>query len=160
MNIEEIAFKDRTELAHLNGIDLLNIIEFLQKDRKQWINQFTQTHNESVEIQKENNELKKQLEDISEELELIRCDLHNRTSERDGYERELNECLSQQKEFIKYLEDEIYNIEPNGTGINYNCEYDSEEDYVMAMREQSRLNTLKEILQKYKEIIGVSDEKK
>ena len=32
MNIEEIAFKDRTELAHLNGIDLLNIIEFLQKN--------------------------------------------------------------------------------------------------------------------------------
>ena len=61
-SIEEIAFKDRTELAHLNGIDLLNIIEFLQKDRKQWINQFTQTHNESVEIQKENNELKKQIE--------------------------------------------------------------------------------------------------
>lgn len=66
----------------------------------------------------------------------------------------------QKKEFINYLEDKIYNIEPKGTGINYNCEYDSEEDYVMAMQEQSRLNTLKEILQKYKEIIGVSDEKK
>lgn len=61
---------------------------------------------------------------------------------------------NQQKKFIKYLEDEIDNIEPKGTGINYNCEYDSEEDYVMAMQEQSRLNTLKEILQKYKEIIG------
>lgn len=66
----------------------------------------------------------------------------------------------QKKEFINYLEDKIYDIEPKGTGINYNCEYDSEEDYVMAMQEQSRLNTLKEILQKYKEIIGVSDEKK
>lgn len=40
---------------------------------------------------KENQELKKRLENISEELELVRCDLHNRTSERDGYERELNE---------------------------------------------------------------------
>lgn len=67
---------------------------------------------------------------------------------------------TQQKEFIKYLEDEIYSIEPKGTGINYNCEYDSEEDYVMAMQEQSRLNTLKEVLQKYREIIGASDEKK
>jgi hypothetical protein len=67
---------------------------------------------------------------------------------------------TQQKEFIDYLEDEIYSIEPKGTGINYNCEYDSEEDYVMAMQEQSRLNTLKEILQKYREIIGASDEKK
>lgn len=61
---------------------------------------------------------------------------------------------TQQKEFINYLEDKIYSIEPKGTGINYNCEYDSEEDYVMAMQEQSRLNTLKEILQKYKSIIG------
>lgn len=58
MNIEEIAFKDRTELAHLNGIDLLNIIEFLQKDRQQWINQFSKTHNESVEIQTKNKQLK------------------------------------------------------------------------------------------------------
>lgn len=65
---------------------------------------------------------------------------------------------NQQKEFINYLEDKIYSIEPKGTGIIYNCEYDSEEDYVMAMQEQSRLNTLKEILQKYKEIIGVEDE--
>lgn len=61
MNIEEVAFKDRAELAHLNGIDLLNIIEFLQKDRQQWINQFTQTHNESVDIRKENQELKEKL---------------------------------------------------------------------------------------------------
>ena len=58
MNIEESAFKDRKTLAHLNEIDLLNIIEFLQEDRKQWINQFSKTHNESVEIQKENKQLK------------------------------------------------------------------------------------------------------
>ena len=62
MNIEELAFKDRKILANLNAIDLLNIIEFLQNDRNQWIYQFTKTHNESVEIQKENEELKKQLE--------------------------------------------------------------------------------------------------
>ena len=61
---------------------------------------------------------------------------------------------NQQKEFISYLENEIYSIEPKGTGINYNCEYDSEEDYINAMEEQSKLNTFKEILSKYKEIIG------
>ena len=59
MNIEEVAFKDRKNLAQLNENDLLDIIEFLQNDRKQWINQFTQTHNESIDIQKENEELKK-----------------------------------------------------------------------------------------------------
>ena len=58
MNIEKIAFKDRKSLVQLNENDLLDIIEFLQQDRKQWINQFTQTHNESVKIQEENQELK------------------------------------------------------------------------------------------------------
>lgn len=61
---------------------------------------------------------------------------------------------NQQKEFIDYMENKIYSIEPKGTGINYNCEYDSEEDFISAMEEQSRLNTLKEILSKYKKIIG------
>ena len=61
-------------------------------------------------FKKENQALNKQLEDISEELELVRCDLHNRTSERDGYERELNEYLSQQKEFIKWLENGINQV--------------------------------------------------
>ena len=56
--IEELAFKKRKELANLNELNLLEIIEFLQLDRKQWINQFTQTHNGSIEIQKENKQLK------------------------------------------------------------------------------------------------------
>ena len=100
---------------------------------------------------KENRELKKQVE----------------TYEIEGYEQneELNKMSFdirkykvQQKEFTKYLEDKIYSIEPKGISISYNCEYDSEEDYVMAMQEQSRLNTLKEILQKYKSIIGSNNE--
>ena len=71
MNIEEIAFKDRTELAHLNGIDLLNIIEFLQKDRQQWINQFSKTHNESVEIQARNRKLKDNWNKLKEYINKI-----------------------------------------------------------------------------------------
>lgn len=78
-------------------------------------------------------QLKTQIEDISEELELVRCDLHNRTSERDGYERELNECLSQQKEFIKWLENESKKIYRDG-GL--------------------RQNIFRQILQKYRSIIG------
>ena len=61
MNVEKIAFEDRKTLANLNEIDLLDIIEFLQEDRKQWINQFTKTHNECVDIHQKNQELKKQL---------------------------------------------------------------------------------------------------
>lgn len=82
----------------------------------------------------EYKELKKRNEDTSEELELVRCDLHNRTSERDGYERELNECLSQQKKFINYLEDML----------------DGENDIFSVVR-------VKDVLQKYREIIGGND---
>ena len=80
MNIEELAFKDRKNLAQLTELDLLDIIEFLQFDRKQWINQFSKTHNESIDIQKENKQLKdnwnklKELFDIqkgSEEYEAL-----------------------------------------------------------------------------------------
>lgn len=127
---------------------------------------------------KENQELKKQLEvaeqqyndlieekeNLQEQLLISALQLEELKLSRRDYTQEnvlemkMTKLETQQKEFIKYLENEIYNIEPKGTGINYNCEYDSEEDYVSAMQEQSRLNTLKEILQKYKEIIGVSDD--
>lgn len=73
MNIEELAFKDRITLAQLNELVLLDIIEFLQLDRKQWINQFSKTHNESVDIRKENQELKEKvnkLEILIENLKL------------------------------------------------------------------------------------------
>ena len=92
--------------------------------------------------QEEIRRLKKQLE----EYKLITIDYQ----ELEARNKDLE---NQQKEFILYLENEIYSIEPKGTGINYNCEYDSEEDYISAMKEQSKLNTLKEILSKYKEII-------
>lgn len=67
MSIEELAFKNYYELINIQKIDLLLIIEFLQKDRKQWINQFTQTHNENVEIQKENEQLKANYERLYNE---------------------------------------------------------------------------------------------
>ena len=96
---------------------------------------------------KENQELKKQVEEKEDYINKLQAT-------KDKLDKWDYENTIQQKEFIKYLEDKIYSIEPKGTSINYNCEYDSEEDYVMAMQEQSKLNTLKEILQKYKEIIG------
>jgi hypothetical protein len=187
MNIEELAFKNRKSLAKLNELDLLDIIELLQDDRKQWVNQFSKTHNENVEIQQKNKQLKEtidkifsritlwKMEDITTEtskvldelLDILKVDFKDSGSE-DLLKlyvelQEENETLlsrirgfkNQQKEFIKYLEDEIYSIEPKGVSINYNCEYDSEEEYIEGMKEQSKLNTLKEGLKKYKEIIGV-----
>lgn len=97
--------------------------------------------------EKEKQELKKQLDDANEKILLLQA-----SEPMLNYKKALEE--TQQKEFIEYLEDKIYSIEPKGTSINFNCEYDSEEDYLIGMQGQSRLNTLKEILQKYKEIIG------
>lgn len=105
---------------------------------------------------KENQELKKELEKNKNPLKGIFAQVNDDMLLRNcgAMQSEIDTYKTQQQEFIKYLEDKIYSIEPKGTGINFNCEYDSEEDYVMAMQEQSRLNTLKEILQKYKEITG------
>jgi len=188
MNIEELAFKDRKILANLNEIDLLNIIEFLQNDRNQWINQFTKTHNESIEIQKENQELKSQLKGTThcfdeEEHERLKKQLHEasikiqemteqdiecpsnceklkklkkqleeyikqnmklkdelfvkRKEYQDIYKDvriEIKEYKTQQKEFIKYLEDML----------------DDENDMFSVVR-------VKDILQKYKEIVNGSE---
>ena len=108
---------------------------------------FKELFGEMENWREEAKELNKQLENTINSY----TEEHNM---RHNSDLELDILKTQQKELIKYLEDEIYSIEPKGTGINYNCEYDSEEDYVMVMQEQSRLNTLKEILQKYRTIIG------
>lgn len=109
MNIEELAFKDRKKLADLNELDLLDIIEFLQTDRKEWINQFSKTHNESVEIQKENQQLK--------------------------------------EEFIKYLENEIKEVEKTIKLL-------SDTGSCRIPNLQYKKHILEDTLQKYKEIIG------
>lgn len=144
MNIEELAFKDRITLAQLNELVLLDIIEFLQLDRKQWISQFTQTHNESVDIQKENQELKKQLENNSK----INVADHKYAS---TCEDKVIVLETQQKEFIKYLEDEIKQINPKILD-------DGELNLRLDDIKYTQYLTYKEILQKYKEMIGVSNE--
>lgn len=90
------------------------------------------------------NELKKQLEKLQEEyIEFqekasdIQFELRD---DRDNYYERLQDKYREQKDFINYLEDEIK---------IYSNTYMGE-----------MLKELKEILQKYKSIIGVSDEKK
>ena len=97
--IEELAFKDRKELANLNELDLLEIIEFLQNDRKQWINQFTLTHNESIAIQKENQELTKSLE----HRYCNRTGCSGRIKYSKQYDSLVQRVENQQKEFIDYM---------------------------------------------------------
>lgn len=137
MNKEEL--KDEFELD----------IEFeVDKNNRVDMNQVIELISAYNKLFRTYKQLKTQIGDISEELEEHSANAINKQVSRGV------DLVNQQKEFISYLEDKINSIEPKGTGINYNCEYDSEEDYVMAMQEQSRLNTLKEILQKYRSIIG------
>lgn len=197
MDIEELAFKDRKILANLNAVDLLNIIEFLQDDRRQCLEELSKAHNRSVEIQKKNQELKSQLKGTThcfdeEEHEILKKQLHEASltiqemTEQDiecpsncdklrklkkqleevnnfikkcGFTNiqqvALNYCglLTQQKEFIKYLEDEI-SKQKNDIFANALTSEDIDL-YIMKIK----LQELEEILQKCKEIIGVSDEK-
>lgn len=195
MNIEELAFKDRKILANLNAVDLLNIIEFLQDDRRQCLEELSKTHNRSVEIQKENQELKSQLRgtthcfdeeehnklkeeitNLSKDVDMWNAKYNDMFDENRMLKKQLEECqlqnfdlredimiqkqaipnklikdktfydlydmptyedlLTQQKEFIKWLEDYI-NL------------FDKKDIY-----EEGSCDMLEEILQKYRSIIG------
>lgn len=67
--IEEYAFKEVRELSNIDKDELLEIIDFLQKDRKQWIEQFTKTHNESIDSTRKYNNLEKENQQLKNELE-------------------------------------------------------------------------------------------
>lgn len=88
--------------------------------------------------ERENQELKKQLEEYKNSQS---CSFVNicKSTKIANY--------NQQKEFIKWLENEIHTIETTYSQINGNYGLINE-----------TLEALKEVLQKYKEIIGVEDE--
>ena len=138
--IGECAYNDINNIQKLE--DKIKTIGNLCKKQKEVIK----------DLSKENQSLKEQLEENKDKINWYENFEINKTIDKLRIKHN-----NQQKEFISYLENEIYSIEPKGTGINYNCEYDSEEDYINAMEEQSKLNTFKEILSKYKEIIGGKD---
>lgn len=92
----------------------------------------TQFVDEIYTLQKENQELKKQVEQYQEEV----CILDIRTDEN-------IKLINQQKEFIKYMNDTIEDLETE------NVDDEEMKGYLI-----QRIYTFKEILQKYKEIIG------
>lgn len=75
----------------------------------------------------------------------------------EDYEIQYYDLLNTIEELRSWIEDRIHNIVPKGCGINYNCEYESEEDYVRAMEERSSLNTLKDTLSKLNELEGKNE---
>lgn len=200
MNIEELAFKDRKTLEQLNKKDLLDIIEFVQLDRKQWINQFSKTHNEKVDIRKENQELKKHLkvpkacslktlkdyksyyedttrEQILEDTYIEYCAYVNLAHRYSELKKQVEEnkdnynCLLKQKEefeyimskqvdyqgqkkaFIKYLEDEIKDVERPIELLS-----DTRDNRIPILKYKKHI--IEVILAKYKEIIGGNKDEK
>ena len=110
MNIEELAFKDRKILANLNAVDLLNIIEFLQDDRRQCLEELSKTHNRSVEIQKENQELKSQLAGTThcfdeEEHNKLKEEITNLSKDVDMWNAKYNDMFDENKMLKKQVEE-------------------------------------------------------
>lgn len=98
-------------------------------------------HQLILNLIKENQELKKQLKDKTEDYKRMKDNFDSKVDV-------LTKIETQQKEFIKYLEDEINKWNYNYDSYNY--EYEVEEPTAEELANK--------ILQKYKEIIGVSDE--
>lgn len=99
---------------------------------------------ENYDLKEENQELKKQLKP-----NYYVKGLEGTLKE---YQQEMNKVAIQQKEFIKYLEDGIKRINPKELDIG---ELNLRLDDIKF----TQYLIYKEILQKYKSIIGVSDEK-
>ena len=105
-------------------------------------------------LEQENTELKERINTYENPEDLTLMFMYCDEKAKDKI-KELKDNWNKLKE---WLEEEIYNIEPKGTAINYNCEYDSEEDYINAMKERSKLITLKRVLINLQEIEGGMNE--
>lgn len=101
---------------------------------------------ENMSLKKENQELKKQLEENKDKINWYENFEINKTIDKLRIKHN-----NQQKEFIEYLEDLIKQnetvVEVSKYGLPKNCS-------------KLLIDFYKEILQKYKSITGVSDEKK
>lgn len=92
-------------------------------------------------------------EKVKDENKKIKKKYLNAVADYETTMTEKNKLETQQKEFINYLEDEIKRINPKELNI-------SELNLRLDDIKFTQYLIYKEILQKYKSIIGVSDEKK
>lgn len=103
-------------------------------------------------VKDENVELKKQLEDKDDFINKLQAS-------KDKLNKWDYENTMKQKEFIKYLEDEIKYNTPNVRWKHYDedgfNDYDVENSSCIEMKPTNKV--LKEVLQKYKEIVNGSE---
>lgn len=113
-----------------------------------------------AELRKENQELKKQLEDANEKIILLQA-----SEPMLNFKKALEE--TQQQEFIKYLENGIYicdgfidTIKSDLQEMPYGIISANEIVTTRIIELETAHKIYEEILQKYKEITGISDENK
>lgn len=124
------------------------------------IGEYNTLVNKYNEVYKENQELKKQVEEkkmlikqcdlsISKVMDCYceRTDCSGRIKDSKQYDSLVQKVETQQKEFINYLEDETKEVEKT-------IEMLSDTNSCRIPNLKYKGNTLKEILQKYKEITG------
>lgn len=108
------------------------------------------------DLSMENDYLEKENKELKEKYLNAVADYETTMSENKQLSSNTLQLKNQQKEFIKYLEDEIFKNTPNARWKHYDddgsCDYSIEECDCIKIQPVSK--TLKEILQKYKEIIG------
>ena len=129
----------------LSKMNLISVVQQLPKEDIETIQGYVEM------IEDENQELKKQLEEYQEELEKAdsitqSCIFNGKKESEISYRKCLNmleKHKNQQKEFIEYMNKTIEELE---------C--DDVDDEEMKGYLIQRIDTFKEILQKYKEIIG------
>ncbi len=104
---------------------------------------FDELFDEMENWREEAKELKKQLEELDKKLFFTKNELDMR-------QKSIDNKLNQQKEFINYLEDEIKRINPKELDIG-------ELNLRLNDIKFTQYLIYKEILQKYRSIIGVSE---
>lgn len=160
MNKEEI-LKEIMELPRIetnNSISAMNVINV--DDLMSAVDRLNKIPDYN-DLLKENKELEKRLEEINKVIE--KCGFVNIEQVM------LNYCglLTQQKEFINYLEDKIDICDCFLDTVKSDLEntpyrvMSSIKKYITTLIKENEIGykVYKEILQKYKEIIGVSDDK-
>lgn len=125
-----------------NSKKLLTANDYVELNKN---NEILMIYNQT--LLKENQELKKQLEEYKEQVHkgLYNVCLPYQT----GYNKAIKDKETQQKEFIKYLEEEIKTLEKDIL--------DTVDDMDIYMKQVKSL-IIEQILQKHKEIIGVSND--
>ena len=105
--IEEYAFKDVRELSNIDKDELLEIIEFLKKDRKQWIEQFTKTHNESIDLARKYNKALQLLSNYN-----LPCEIDSFNTKEENIDYCSQNCSVDESIFVKcwdrFIEQELH----------------------------------------------------